>query len=277
MILEREQSHPDAYAPFTYAEFRAMPLDYAFIDECVLWPAIDPQREASLRTPADADFPDVAVLVLSGELDNMTSVAEGARAAAHFRHGQQVILKNSLHVNALPRARSRCGAILARRWLLSGQLGDDSCKDTVVPVRLVPAFSRRVDDLDAARPLPGNATDSHGLRVATGIVATISDAISRSAEGQAGHSIGLRGGHVRSSVRGDTQIVTLEGAQFTEDLAIDGTITVSVSGISGELVLRDKAGSGHSHFAWRSGADASVITGMLAGKRLHVSADAPYL
>ena len=32
----------------------------------------------------DAPYPDVPVLVVSGDLDNMTSVADGAAAAEHF-------------------------------------------------------------------------------------------------------------------------------------------------------------------------------------------------
>ena len=60
-----------------------MPLDYAFLDECVQWPARTPAwPSANLVT--DAPYPDVPVLVVSGDLDNMTPAADGAAAAARF-------------------------------------------------------------------------------------------------------------------------------------------------------------------------------------------------
>ena len=37
-IAHRQAVAPDTYAPFTIGEYRRMPLDYAFIDECVGWP-----------------------------------------------------------------------------------------------------------------------------------------------------------------------------------------------------------------------------------------------
>jgi len=69
---------PDTYAPFTIDEYRSMPLDYAFIDECVQWPAAASGAPAVRLLPAGAGYPDVPVLVISGELDNMTSPADGA-------------------------------------------------------------------------------------------------------------------------------------------------------------------------------------------------------
>ena len=116
-MAQRAASAPDAYAPFTLAEYRRMPLDYAFVDECVMWPAPAPDDGRLPLVHADGAYPDVPVLVLSGELDNITTVAEGAEAAAHFARGHQVVLVNSFHVNALPHARSDCGAQLAQRFL----------------------------------------------------------------------------------------------------------------------------------------------------------------
>src|SRR4029077_12793626 len=37
-LRERRRSAADTYSPFTIDEYRAMPLDYSFIDECVRWP-----------------------------------------------------------------------------------------------------------------------------------------------------------------------------------------------------------------------------------------------
>src|SRR6516164_9399306 len=64
IIGERAASAPDTYAPFTIAEYRRMPLDYAFIDQCVSWPALAPA--AAPLTYEGTRPPQVPVLVISG-------------------------------------------------------------------------------------------------------------------------------------------------------------------------------------------------------------------
>ena len=133
---------PDTYAPFTIDEYRRMPLDYAFIDECVQWPAAAAALAGARRSCPPRPYPHVPVLVVSGELDNMTSVADGAAAAARFPRAHHVVITNGFHVNALPHSRSECGARLVRRFMPSLYTGDDSCAAQVPPVRLVPRFAR---------------------------------------------------------------------------------------------------------------------------------------
>ncbi|HEV7432614.1 MAG TPA: alpha/beta fold hydrolase, partial [Steroidobacteraceae bacterium] len=126
-VAKREAAAPQTYAPFTIDEYRGMPLDYAFIDECVQWPAPPAAHPAGRLTGGPMSYPSVPTLVVSGDLDNMTPVADGAAAAANFPHGRQVVLRNSLHVNALPGARSQCGVALVRQFLDTLELGDTSC------------------------------------------------------------------------------------------------------------------------------------------------------
>ena len=78
VIAQRRLRAPDTYAPFTIDEYRRMPIDYAFIDECVAWPAVAADSPAKPLVPA-GPYPPVPVLVVSGELDNMTSVAGWCR------------------------------------------------------------------------------------------------------------------------------------------------------------------------------------------------------
>ena len=48
-LARRRREAPDTYAPFTIDEYRAMRPDYAFIDECVGWPAPDADHPPSDR------------------------------------------------------------------------------------------------------------------------------------------------------------------------------------------------------------------------------------
>ncbi|HEY1312975.1 MAG TPA: alpha/beta hydrolase, partial [Steroidobacteraceae bacterium] len=107
-IEERKRTLPGTYAPFSIDEYRGMQLDYSFIDLCVAWPVAPSSHPASHVVGADAQYPQIPALIISGEFDNMTTGTDGAAVAAAFRHGIQIRIANSFHVNALPRARSTC-------------------------------------------------------------------------------------------------------------------------------------------------------------------------
>jgi pimeloyl-ACP methyl ester carboxylesterase len=250
-IAKRQADAPDTYAPFTIDEYRRMPLDYAFIDECVQWSARSPAWPSAALVP-DAPYPDVPVLVVSGELDNMTSAADGAAAAARFPAAHHVVIANSFHVNALPHARSECAATLVRRFLTNLSTEDDSCALEVPPVRLVPRFARQVAELTAAQPLAGNQAPEDELRLVSAALLTCEDAIARAQASGAGTGVGLRGGSVTitSSVLG--YHLTLHQVRWTEDVAVSGDIdwpgrsggvhanvTVTAAhGVRGKLELR---------------------------------------
>ena len=277
-IAERARLHPDAYAPFTYGEYRAMPLDYQFLDECVLWPAVSAARARSIVTPAHAAFPDVPVLVLSGELDNMTTVADGAQAAGSFAHGRQVVLRNSFHVNALPRARSSCGARLVRRFVTDGTI-DDDCSSTVPPVRLVTRFARRVADMELA---PGEEPDDAARRrrqVAAATVATIGDVVLRAHDNSSGHGVGLRGGSYAIAPTPGASVIALHAVRWTDDLAVSGTVTLRAQGrhVVADVTVAGSYGTGHLRVSWNDEgvAPRAVVTGRLAGQTIHATSDAP--
>ena len=82
VIARRKLVAADTYAPFTIDEYRGMPLDYTFIDECVLWPVAPSAYPAGHVVPATANYPDIPALVISSDLDNMTTMADGAAACA---------------------------------------------------------------------------------------------------------------------------------------------------------------------------------------------------
>ena len=251
-IAERARLHPDAYAPFTYGEYRAMPLDYQFLDE--------------------------PVLVLSGELDNMTTVADGAQAAGSFAHGRQVVLRNSFHVNALPRARSSCGARLVRRFVTDGTI-DDDCSSTVPPVRLVTRFARRVADMELA---PGEEPDDAARRrrqVAAATVATIGDVVLRAHDNSSGHGVGLRGGSYAIAPTPGASVIALHAVRWTDDLAVSGTVTLRAQGrhVVADVTVAGSYGTGHLRVSWNDEgvAPRAVVTGRLAGQTIHATCDAP--
>lgn len=223
LIARRRAEAPDTYAPFTLDEYRHMPLDYAFIDECVRWPARTPEWPSSTLVP-DAPYPDLPVLVVSGDLDNMTSPADGAAAAARFPAAHHVVLANSFHVNALPHARSECGALLVRRFLAGLSTEEDSCAAAVPPVRLLARFARHASEVAPAQPLAGNEADTDELRIVNAALLTAQDALVRAEENGAGRGVGLRGGSIRVVDGTPGYHLTLHDARWTEDVAVSGEL-----------------------------------------------------
>jgi pimeloyl-ACP methyl ester carboxylesterase len=252
-LAERRRDAPDTYAPFTIDEYRGMPLDYSFIDECVGWPVSPPGHPAS-QVGVNAVYPDVPALVISGELDDITTPADGAAVARAFRRGIQIRIANSFHVNALPRARSACAADIVRRFMATLDTGDTSCAAKVPPLRLVPQFARRADQLEPVTALPGNTADASRLKAAMAAVMTAGDVLARVHGNSSGHGRGLRGGTYALTRGAHVIRLNLNKVQFVDDIAISGTLQRAVSRggmVQGDLQVWSVNESAAPHLAGR--------------------------
>jgi len=275
IIAERKVSAPDTYAPFTIDEYRRMPLDYAYIDQCVRWPATPP---ASAPITFEASrYPAVPVLVISGEFDDQTSVADGEAAAARYPHARHIVIANSFHVNALPGARSDCAAGLVRRFMADLAPGDASCATAVPPVPLVTHFARHLRELAPAEAVAGNQADEEALRVVSAALQTCADVITRAALDGAGSGLGLRGGTFSAATQDDGSQITLQQVRWTEDLTVSGRIDwPGRSGaVHAQLDVHSPQASGRLDLSWVEGTPATRASarGTLSGKP--VAAEAP--
>ncbi len=278
-IARRKARWPDTYAPFTIDEYRAMPLDYAFIDECVRWPARAAHSPAVPLVPVGVRYPDIPVLVISGELDNMTSVADGAAAAARFPRAQHVVIANGFHVNALPHSRSDCAAALVRRFLAELSTGDTGCAAAVPPVRLVPRFARAVRELAPAHAAAGNEAHTEQLRTVSAALLTAADVIARAVDDGAGSGVGLRGGRFTVAAAGAGYRLRLRDVRWTEDVGVSGRIDWPgrTGTVHASLELQDPQGAGTLELTWPQGVSAAYATarGTLDGKTVVAQAPAP--
>jgi len=278
-VAQRQANSPDTYAPFSIDEFRGMPLDYSFLDQCAAWPVSPPSHPASQVVGAEFSYPDVPALVISGDLDNMTTTADGAAVARTFPHGRQILIVNSLHVNALPRGRSHCAADIVRRFYETLSPGDTQCANEVPPLRLVAQFARHASELEPATALAGNLADARRLQAVSAAVQTVGDVLARLESNSSGEAKGLRGGSFRI-VRNDAGAhLSLDAVRWAEDLSVSGTIDRSSA--SGEVVaaleLTGTAGSGRLRIRWREGAAQATarITGEIDGARVDARQGAP--
>jgi pimeloyl-ACP methyl ester carboxylesterase len=279
-IAHRKLVAADTYAPFTIDEYRGMPLDYTFIDECVRWPVAPAAHPASQVVAVTAAYPDAPALIISGELDNLTTVADGAAVARRFPHGQQLIIANSFHVNALPHARSGCAAGIVRRFIAALRPGDTRCTQAVAEVHLVPQFARHIGEVPAARPTAGNAANAAQLRAATAALLAAADVIAHADANTSGEAAGLRGGTYQIKAHADRYVLTLHDVRWCEDLAVSGTISGSgrSGSVVGELALAGAdAFSGPLSVSWQEGvAQARAhIRGKLGNSVVAAVASAP--
>ncbi len=280
-VSERRRTLPDTYSPFTIDEYRGMPLDYSFIDQCVKWPAPPPSHPASHVVAADAQYPDIPALIVSGELDNITTMADGAAVAAAFKHGTQIRIANSFHVNALSHARSDCAAQIVRRFIGALEPGDVSCAAAIPPLRLVPRFAVRAAGVDPAAALPGNQADPEQLRRVSAAVATAGDVLARLGANSTGQGVGLRGGTFRVLAAPAATRVNLTQVRWAEDLAVSGEIDKPADRTGTVRATLHLAGpgalTGHIMVEWPEGVADSVaaIRGTVDGAAVLARTAAP--
>jgi pimeloyl-ACP methyl ester carboxylesterase len=280
VITERARRFPDTYAPFTIDEYRGMPLDYSFIEQCLEWPTPPPVHAAAHVVPENAAYPDIPALILSGELDTVTTMADGAAVAKEFKRARQVKFANSFHVNALPRSRSECGGILVRRFIETLNAGDASCAASIPPIRVLPLFPRHVSELTAPHPLKGNQADASELQWAEGALLTAGDVLTRIPANSSGSGTGLRGGTFELH-EGASQIrAILHEVRFMEELEVSGLL-VRPSARSGvvslQLSLQAEGVKGQLAIHWQEpgAAPMAVISGRINGKSVRAITAAP--
>jgi pimeloyl-ACP methyl ester carboxylesterase len=88
---------PDTFAPFTPREI-ALSVNFGY-QYCLTWPQPTDLYEPPI--PPGAKPTEAPVLVVSGEMDNLTTPDEGRMVADEFPNSELHIARNAGHVNAL--------------------------------------------------------------------------------------------------------------------------------------------------------------------------------
>jgi pimeloyl-ACP methyl ester carboxylesterase len=232
-IEEVREDRSGLFAPFTIDEALASNLDITPLDTCLDWPVPLPAYPQGDPLPRHPSFPPVPTLVLSGDLDAVTSPQDGAQAASQFPDVVHLLIPNLTHVTAwtfsdtgyLPNGGdlTHCVGGIVRRFINQLSPGDTSCIAKVRPIRTVPRFARLAEDLAPAQPTSGNQGGARELRLAAGALETVGDVISRFLITFGGGG-GLRGGTFSYTRNGSGYDFDLNRVRWTEDLEVSGTI-----------------------------------------------------
>jgi pimeloyl-ACP methyl ester carboxylesterase len=275
--LERKrQSDPNLYAPFAVEEFLGIPIDYAYLPLCTTWPVASKEHPAGQPVPPGTRFPSVPVLVLNGDLDTITTPVEGAHAARLFPHATHVIVANTGHVTALSDFYG-CASEIVRRFTETGRVAAQ-CAARVPALHLVPAFSRTLDEVEAASVLPGNDAPVKERRAAAAATLAAADVLARSYQFVRSTGLGLRGGSYSAMPANATDRATLSGVRWTNDLAVSGRAALDARSASARANLTlTGAASGAIDVSWPTAGSSAraVIGGTVDGFRLRATMPAP--
>ncbi|MBA3810385.1 MAG: alpha/beta fold hydrolase [Caulobacteraceae bacterium] len=278
-VANERRADPGVYAPLTLPEFQTVALDLSVLNLCLEWPVSHPPYPPGVPIPGGARFTRAPTLVINGELDMLTPVADGAVASAQFPNGRQVVIANSFHVDALGDLDD-CAQNLVRRFTATLDPGDVSCAAKVKPVRLVPFFPLQAADAVAAKPEAGNAAGARERSLASAAVQTAGDAMARWYVNYSGVDLGLRGGSWTFRQDGPVARFTLDHTRWTQDLAVsgrlawnqhDGAVTASLTFVA------DDGTTGAVEVAWNDQATLAQarLTGAVGGHALEATMPAP--
>jgi pimeloyl-ACP methyl ester carboxylesterase len=266
---------PDAlYAPFSAEAFTG--TEYQGAGACLRWPApahADPPGPPVLR------YPDVPTLVLVGDLDTITPLADSAVVARRFPRGRLVVIRNQVHVTALA-DHDGCAARIVRRFVRVKSAGDTSCALRFAEVRVVRSFPRTVAEADPATRVRGDRSTLRDRRAAAVAAAVVGDALARWQINYSGVDQGLRGG-TWSYEGDDVQTFTFNRARLARDLAVSGTArwTLASGAVVADLVLRDargrRLGSVRVRFSENGPRRPARLAGTVRGHRLRAVMLAP--
>ncbi len=287
-IARERRVAPDVFAPFTLDEYLASPFNFARVDLCLDWPRPNDAHPQGQPVPPGAVFPRVPTLVLSGDIDTVTSPEEGRRTAAQFPDATQVLVHNVTHITAIgdngyfvaPQGADigACASRIIWRFVETGAVGDTACAARVRPIRTVPAFATRAAQVAPVTPLPGNRAGPAARRIAAAAAETAGDVIARYFANYSGAGAGLRGGRFSFFQFADGYRFTFERVRWTEDLAVSGRLrwNQTTGAISAWLQLAG-AGSGSLHLTWNDRETDAVlrVTGTVDGERIRAERLAP--
>jgi pimeloyl-ACP methyl ester carboxylesterase len=276
-LAHKREEAADMFQPFTISEWLGMAPDYSVLQLCLDWPSPPPAYPPGQPIRPGIRMPQTPALILSGELDTVTTPAEGDAVAALFPHARQIVMANSAHVDALGDPYD-CAARFARRFVQTLDVGDASCAQRIPEVRTVQRFARRVDELTPAKPLAGNAGSTDELRAAFAAVQTVGDALARASWVSGNNFAGLRGGAIALRSSGDIARFQFMAARWTNDLAVSGVAEINASsGVVRARLTTTGAARGTLALSWNTVGSAAnaIVTGSLNGHAIHAALPAP--
>jgi pimeloyl-ACP methyl ester carboxylesterase len=212
---------PDAFQPFTGAEWLTISGFSQPYDICLDWPKPlrRPPRLPNVMLPAS-----VPILIVGGDLDSLTPLADAASFGPKLgANVETVTLRNTVHVTSEGDTYLVEGMRCARRVIRSFLRGalDAGCAGAI-PALHTPDYPRVLAAAAPATLVSGADPGESARRVATVAAQAFADATIRRVYSEGGErGPGLRGGAFTAS----GERVTLRDVRFVADATVDGSGT----------------------------------------------------
>ena len=210
------------FAPFTVREWVTEPAEE--FDACLDWPA-PRYRDPPVTTSPPFAPKRLPVLVLSGDLDSLTTPAEGRRTAREMGPSARwILIHNDTHINALDDTFG-CAQGLVRSFVAAPatlRTLDASCAKRTPEIRTVGSFPRRLSDMTPAAAAAGDRAGRLGRRLAAVGAAAVGDAEWRWYYGNGREGWGLRGGTYSYAGPADSTTISLRAVKWTADTTVSG-------------------------------------------------------
>ena len=288
-IEDARQNRPDLFAPFTIDEALESQANFTPLATCLDWPKPLPAFPQGDPLPAKPKFPNVPTLVLSGDLDSVTSPEDATQAAAQFPNVTHLVIPNLTHVTSyfysdvgyLPDGgdTTHCVQRIVRRFVAQLSPGDTRCIPNVRPIRTVPKFASSVEQLVPVQAVSGNQAGTRDLKLAAGALETIGDVFARFLV-TFGIGSGLRGGEFTYTLQPFGYEFALNRVQWTDDLQVSGTMRwhVATGNVIADVRLRrGGAQVGTLRVEWNDVQKNAVatLTGAIGNKTVKAKRIAP--
>jgi pimeloyl-ACP methyl ester carboxylesterase len=288
-IENARENRPDLFAPFTIDEALESNANFTPLATCLDWPepiAAYPQGDA---LPASPVFPNVPTLILSGDIDSVTSVEDADQVTELFPNVTHLVVPNLTHVTAwyfsdvgyLPDGgdTTHCVQDIVRRFIRQLSPGNSSCIPNVRPIRTVPKFARSVNELKPLDAASGNRATNAELRIATGALETVGDVFARFLITY-GIGSGLRGGEYTYARDDAGYAWELDRVKWTDDLEVSGTMAWDLASgdVTANVTLRRNGkDAGNLTIAWNDVERNAIasIAGTVNGDRVKAKRIAP--
>jgi pimeloyl-ACP methyl ester carboxylesterase len=289
-IAQARSSRPGLFAPFTFDEGLASKVYITPLDLCLDWPGPPAGYSQGDALPATPVFPPVPTLVLSGDLDSVTSVTDASQAANQFPDVVHLVIPNLTHITAFSNLGgnvtaggvdyTNCVSKVVLNFVKNLAPGDTSCIPKVRPIRTVPKFATNSSQLQPVTATTGNKGTATDRKLAAAATEAVGDVIARYFVCYIGDCAGLRAGGFTYRSTGTGPSFTLNSVKWTSDVAVSGTMTwnIATSVISADVKLV-KSGKkiGTLAISWKDNdtAATATITGTLNGRAIKARRIAP--
>ena len=226
-LQDAREHRPDLFAPFSIDEGINSKVYITPLDSCLPW-SMPPKDLApgapGAPLPPSAHFPAVPTLVLSGDLDSITSVIDANDTAGQFPNAVHVVVPNLGHV-VTDSDEIGCTLGMVHRFVKELTPGDTNCVQRVRSVRTVPRFARTASELAPLQALTGDKTTDAQRRIAAAGLESVGDVIARYYVTYNYVDSGLRGGKLTYHATGTGYDFKLNEFKWTQDIAVSGSVS----------------------------------------------------